>query len=356
LIKKNDFIDLAMGIKRIAKLANVSIGTVDRVIHKRSGVSKETAERVLKIIRDIGYVKNTTASRLKLASVKKIRIAILIPKDQNPNRWSYWELPKKGILQAVEELTELGVEAGFYTFSDSTSFQVQIKEIFKVNYDAIVTTPFFKKESNALLNLAESKKIPIVFLDTEIQLEGATHFIRQNSYNAGMVAGRLLHGLVGDEGRYFVVNIINDKGVHATGKQREDGFRAFFKTINKEVTIQTIDHPIHDEFAITKEMQAWFPKNTRKGIFVTNSRTHLIPPVLKKHNISKTYVVGFDLNEKNIEGLKNNEINFLINQKPKYQGYAAIKGLYTYLTTNDSSLLSIDIPVDIVVKENITDA
>ncbi len=342
-----------MGIKRIAKLANVSIGTVDRVLHKRSGVSKETEKRVLKIIKDIGYVKNTTASRLKLASVKKIKIAILIPKGENPWRWSYWELPKNGIIKAVEELSELGVEADFYNFLDSTSFTDQSKEIFKENYDAIVTVPFFKNESNDLLNLAKSKKIPVVFLDTEIALDGPANFIRQNSHNAGMVAGRLLHGLVGSEGQYFIVNIILDKGVHATGKQREDGFRAFFKTINQNVNIQTINHPVNVEFAITKEMEDWFNKNTLRGIFVTNSRTHLIPPILQKYNLSNTFVVGFDLNKKNIACLKNDEINFIINQKPKYQGYAAIKGLYNFLTTKDPSDLNLDIPIDIIVKENI---
>ena len=344
-----------MGIKRIAKLANVSIGTVDRVLHKRPGVSKETEKRVLNIIKETGYVKNTTASRLKLASVKKIKIAILIPKDENTRRWNYWKLPKYGIIKAVEELSELGVEADFYNFSDSTSFVAQSKEIFKENYNAIVTVPFFKNESNYLLGLAKSKKIPVVFLDTEIALDGPANFIRQNSYKAGMVAGRLLHGLVGNEGQYFIVNIINDKGVHANGKQREDGFRAFFKTINQRVNIQTINHPVNVDFAITKEMEDWLKKNTTKGIFVTNSRSHLIPPLLKKHDISKTFVVGFDLNEKNIACLKNDEINFIINQKPKYQGYAAIKGLFNFLTKQDASELNLDIPVEIIVKENVAD-
>ncbi|MGB5500567.1 MAG: substrate-binding domain-containing protein, partial [Maribacter sp.] len=327
----------------------------DRVLHKRSGVSKETEKRVLEIIKKTGYVKNTTASRLKLASVKKIKIAILIPKGENTRRWSYWELPKKGILKAVDELSELGVEAAFYNFSDSISFADQSEAIFEENYDAIVTVPFFVNESNDLLDLAKSKKIPVVFLDTEIALDGPSNFIRQNSYNAGMVAGRLLYGLVGNEGQYFIVNIINDKGVHANGKQREDGFRAFFKTIGQHVNIQTINHPINVDFAISKEMEDGLKKTTPKGIFVTNSRSHLIPPLLKKHNISKTFVVGFDLNDKNMDGLKNNEINFIINQKPKYQGYAAIKGVYNFLTTQDASSLNLDIPIDIIVKENIAD-
>ena len=86
-----------------------------------------------------------------------------MPKGEKKWRWSYWKLPKNGILKAVEELTELGVEAEFYSFLDSTSFANQSKKIFKENYDALVTVPFFKKESNDLLKLAKSKKIPVVF-------------------------------------------------------------------------------------------------------------------------------------------------------------------------------------------------
>lgn len=340
-----------MGIKQIAKLANVSIGTVDRVLHRRPGVSKETEKKVLKIIKETGYTKNTTASRLKLASVKKIKIAILLPRGKN--KWSYWQLPYKGIKTAIKELRELGVEANFYDFHDSSSFDVQSVRIFKENYDAIVTVPFFRNSSNTLLHLAEARKIPVVFLDTEIEVDSPAYFICQNSHNAGMVAGRLLHGLVGNDGQYFIVNLINDKGIHTNGKQREDGFRAFLKNINENVNIQTINHPVNAEFEITKEIEDWFKTDTPKGIFVTNSRAHLVPQILKKHNVGKTFIVGFDMNEKNIECLKNNEIDFIINQQPDYQGYAAIKGIFNFLTRNDASELNHDIQVEIIVKENI---
>ena len=46
-----------IGIRQLAKLANVSIGTIDRVLHKRTGVSKETEEKVLRIINETGYKK-----------------------------------------------------------------------------------------------------------------------------------------------------------------------------------------------------------------------------------------------------------------------------------------------------------
>ena len=340
-----------MGIKQIAKLANVSIGTIDRVLHKRGGVSKDTEEKILKIIKETGYQKNMMASRLKLASVKKIKFAVLIP--ETGDKYSYWKLPKKGISKAVDELKELGVKVDYFQFvGSSASFREASQQIFLKNYDAIVTVPFFEKECNELLKKAKSKNMPVVFLDTEIELNNPAYFIRQNSHVAGMVAGRLLHGLVGNTGKYFIVNILNDLGIQVNNKQREDGFRAFFESIGQEVDIRTISHPLNDTFKISKEMETWFKGNDPKGIFVTNSRAHLIPDILSTHEVSNTFLMGFDLNKKNLQYLKSNQIDFLINQQPSYQGYVAIKNLFNYLTKQDDSELYLDIPIEIIVKEH----
>ncbi len=340
-----------MGIKQIAKLANVSIGTIDRVLHKRGGVSKDTEEKILKIIKETGYQKNMMASRLKLASVKKIKFAVLIP--ETGDKYSYWKLPKKGISKAVDELKELGVEVDYFQFSGSSaSFKEASQQIFLKNYDAIVAVPFFEKECNELLKKAKSKNIPVVFLDTEIELNNPAYFIRQNSHVAGMVAGRLLHGLVGNTGKYFIVNILNDLGIQVNNKQREDGFRAFFESIGQEVDIRTISHPLNDTFEVSKEMETWFKGNDPKGIFVTNSRAHLIPEILATFQVSNTFLMGFDLNKKNLQYLKSNQIDFLINQQPRYQGYVAIKSLFNYLTMQDDSELYLDIPIEIIVKEH----
>jgi len=340
-----------MGIKDIAKLANVSIGTVDRVLNKRVGVSKETEKRILKIIKETGYVKNTTASRLKLASVKKIKIAVLVP--ESLNKWSYWKLPKKGIAKAVEELRELGVTAVYNEFSNSSSFIKKGEEILCKKYDALITVPYFEKECNRLLKHAGAKKIPVVFLDTEIKLNGMANFIRQDAHTAGLVAGRLLHGLVGNDGQYFLINLLNERGTQVNNKQREDGFREFFRSIKVNANIKIINHHLNDVFRVTREIKDWFDGDHLKGIFVTNSRAHLIPNILKQHEITNTHIIGFDLNKQNLLYLKRGEIDFLINQQPEYQGYAAIKSLFNYLTKEDESELNLNIPVEIIVKENL---
>ena len=167
-----------------------------------------------------------------------------------------------------------------------------------------------------------------------------------------MVAGRLLHGLIGNDGKYFVVNMLNDKGIHLNNQQRELGFKAFFESIGEEVDIRTINHPQNEAFEVTKELESWFLNDGKKGIFVTNSRSYLIPDILKQYDVNNAFILGFDLNKQNLEYLKDGEIHFLINQKPEYQGYVAIKSLFNFLTKEDASELNLDIPVEIVVKEN----
>ena len=44
-----------MGIREIARLANVSPGTVDRALHGRKGITDETRARILTIAESIGY-------------------------------------------------------------------------------------------------------------------------------------------------------------------------------------------------------------------------------------------------------------------------------------------------------------
>ncbi|NNF33246.1 MAG: LacI family DNA-binding transcriptional regulator [Saprospiraceae bacterium] len=344
----------SLGIKDIAKIANVSIGTVDRVLHNRDGVSPTTRKRILQIIEETGYTKNIMASRLKLAARKKIKIAILIPEIKS--ELSYWRLPQKGIEKAVTELKEQGISIQYFQFNflHPQSFNEQCGIILSENYDGIITVPLLEKESNELLAIAQKAGIPVVFLDTERSLDHEANFICQNSYKAGKVAGRLLHGLVGSKGKYFVVNILNEDGIQINNLQRENGFRSFFEENFKDqkIEIHTVNHPLKDDFEMTDELKDLFTSNTTKGIFVTNARSFLIPGILKENKITDTFIIGFDLNRKNLALLKKGQINFLINQKPEFQGYSAIKSLFKFLTKKDDSELNIDIPVEIIVKEN----
>ena len=73
-------------IKDIAKMADVSVGTVDRVIHGRSGVSESSRKRVEEILKQLDYQPNMYASAL--ASNKKYAFACLLPLHEKGEYWT----------------------------------------------------------------------------------------------------------------------------------------------------------------------------------------------------------------------------------------------------------------------------
>ena len=59
-------------IHEVAKAANVSISTVSRVMNQSDSVSEETRKKVLKEIRELGYLPNASAKKAARKSVKLI--------------------------------------------------------------------------------------------------------------------------------------------------------------------------------------------------------------------------------------------------------------------------------------------
>lgn len=51
-------------IKDVAEKANVSVATVSRIVNNKGGYSRETEERVLSVIKEIGYEINAVARSL----------------------------------------------------------------------------------------------------------------------------------------------------------------------------------------------------------------------------------------------------------------------------------------------------
>jgi LacI family transcriptional regulator len=69
-------------IRDIAKRAGVSINTVSRALNNKPDISEETKRKILKIARELGYVKNATASSLR--SKQTNIVGVIIADSANP--------------------------------------------------------------------------------------------------------------------------------------------------------------------------------------------------------------------------------------------------------------------------------
>jgi LacI family transcriptional regulator len=69
-------------LRDIAKLANVSEATVDRVLHGRPNVRRQTAERVLKAAGECGYLAEEQIAHL--IRPERLRLTVVLPGTANP--------------------------------------------------------------------------------------------------------------------------------------------------------------------------------------------------------------------------------------------------------------------------------
>ena len=99
-------------INEIEKRANVSVGTVDRVIHNRGRVSQKTAAKVKKIIKELDYKPNILARSLSLS--RTFQFGVFMP-DISPDN-HYWEAAIRGIEKAQEELKVHKVNISYYHY------------------------------------------------------------------------------------------------------------------------------------------------------------------------------------------------------------------------------------------------
>lgn len=338
------------GIKEIARRANVSIATVDRVIHKRTGVSIKTRDKINKIISDLDYQPNLLARRL--ASRKTIRIATLIPKIGGES--SFWEAPLLGLEQAESELRQMGIiiEKFFFDQEDSETFIKQSRLLLRQKPDGILIAPSFVNEAIEFTNLCKEQRIPFVYINSDIPEQKSLCYIGPDLYRSGYLAGNLISYLVTDEQEILIANVTKELEDRHHLVRKEEGLRAYFADHDRNNVIHTVEILQFDPQSIERSLSAQLKEHPNvRVIFVTNSRVASVANYLKQfsHDI---LLVGYDFLKENIEYLNEGVINFLICQKPVEQAYRGVMALYQHLVLSTTIEDIYLMPIDIITKEN----
>lgn len=340
------------GVKEIARRANVSIGTVDRVLHNRTGVSDTTKNKILAIMKDLDYQPNILARRL--ASKKVLRFASLIPAVSTET--DFWDAPNKGIEMAEAEIKQFGIviDKYFYDQNDKQSFVKQTKNILKTEVDGVLVAPIFIEESLAFSKLCNLKKIPQVFINSDIPNESRLSYIGPDLFQSGHLSAHMVNYLVKEGDKILIVNISKEIDSYHHLSRKEEGFRAYFKAHEKQVRIVKTDITQDTDYlSVAKRLTEVLKEHTDiKAIFVTNSRVFSVAQFLEKTNQQHIYLVGYDFLPQSIEHLKNGVIDFLICQKPQEQGYKGIMALYQNAVLNGEIEATYYMPIDIITKEN----
>ena len=337
------------GIKEIAEMAGVSIGTVDRVLHKRPGVSTKTRSLILKLIEQSDYVPNQVAR--SLATGRKYRIISLLPGASSPE--AYWSMPPEGIKLAQEELSAYGVRFENYIFKidDPDDFDRVAAKALDSNPDGILLAPVHSGRSIKFIEKCAVKNIKVVLIDSNTGTESCATCIGQDPYRSGQVAARLMIQSLKPGSKILIVNTVWGKEHSSHVKHREQGFRSWINESppGKSYMLKSINIPDN----VSSDSVVDLPPDYN-AIFATSNPSRLTR-IIEPETLRKCFFVSYDLTGPNIELLEKNIINILIGQRPEYQGYTGINTLFNLLVNKEEKIINHFIPIDIIIKENYKD-
>jgi len=339
-------------IKDIAKLAGVSAGTVDRVMHNRGEVSEASRLKVQKILDEIDYQPNMFA--IGLAAKKKYTILCVIPfyiKDD------YWYSVSQGIEKAASELNpfNVSIEFVYYNHSDVDSYRNVRIQLFNKTPDAVLIAPNFQHETLSFTSALYEAEIPFAFIDVNVEGGNALTYIGQDSYQSGYIAAKLLTREY-KQGKELALFLSNYKDNHSEFQmqRRLDGFMQYLN----EHFLQLKVHEVildRDNYDASKYILADFFKNhpaTELGV-VFNSRIYQVGDYLKETGRKMEGLIGYDLLPQNVSLLTEGIITYLIGQRPGLQGYFAVKALADKVVFKKDIASVKYMPIDILIRENI---
>lgn len=340
-------------IKDIAERAGVSVGTVDRVLHKRSNVSANALKKVEDVLKELDYRPNMYASAL--AYNRNYRFCCLIPKHASE---AYWEEIERGVRKAEEVRRDFHVEVEtmYYSRLHSDSFVKTYTDCLAGNPDGVILVPSTLELTRGFTDRLHSRKIPFILLDSYMSDLHPLSFYGQDSLQSGRFAARMLMLIARNEEAVMLMKQTKD-GKMASKQQenREVGFRHYMKEHFPGVRIIEVNLPLDEERkSYDGILEQFFTEHPEIHHCVAlNSKAHIVGTFLLKTNRRDIQIMGYDVVHKNADCLRKGSISFLISQHAYQQGYYSVETLFRAIVLKKEVQAVNYMPIELLTRENI---
>lgn len=342
---------MAVTIKKIAELAGVSAGTVDRALNNRGRVNSDVARRIREIAASLNYEPNRTARSLHIAS-KNLKIAVILHTEVN----LFFRTVLDGVKRASEEVGHSGVTVDILPGHNfDAAYQLElIDRAVDQGYSAIVIVPIVDDIIRRKLNELAERKFPVFLLTNTIDDASFCEYIGCNYYEAGNLAAGLAN----------IISRESDKKVvffsptfHMLGHIRR--YRGFVENSElKERGIETdlVELDTHDEISSYKRALDYFRSNC-VDIVIANStglKGGILQALQESGHQKSTRIIIYDYSEEIRPLMEKRTITACIDQSPATQGYNVIMSAFNSLLLNSYPKNRTSfVPLNILLKESI---
>lgn len=334
------------GIKEIAHALGVSIGTVDRALHGRSGISPKTRERVLKMAQTLGYRPNVAARYLRLN--RKIRISVQLPQEIA----AFFDALRTGIREAASPFHST-VELQFRTYPHLGEGDIAVfEEALREQVDGIIVAPGNPRLLRPSLRKAAASGIPVVCVATDAPGAERLTSISTDPYTSGAMTAEMLTRCVKKSGAVLVVTGGLNTVDH-TEKLR--GFAAWLSEMRSPLTILPVIEA-HDDptEAGSKTREALQRHRDLCAVYVTTANSLPVLEAMEESGrLPQITAITTDLFPALVPYIRRGAILGTVYQRPQTQGRMALLSIYRFLMEGVSPLPRQPLPPHIILQSNL---
>jgi LacI family transcriptional regulator len=335
------------GIKQIADALGISIGTVDRALHERPGVSAKTRERVLRMARKLNYTPNVAARNLKLN--RHLRIGVFLPQQIA----SFFDPLREGI-QAAQSAAAMNVEVVFHQYPRLGRGDAEALEAHDWRqFDGMIIAPGNPARLATICQQARDKNKPVVFVATDAPGVHRLASVSVEATISGGIAAELLGQLIRLPGQ--VVVITGDLNIQDHADKLR-GFAASLATLSPHLSmlpaIQSHESP-KEAHAATLRLLKEHP--SLRGIYInTANSAGVIGALAESQQPGNIKVIATDFFPAMAGWIDSGQVFATLHQRPFTQGRMAFESLSRYLALGTVPARSASLMPHLVLRSNLS--
>ncbi len=339
-------------INDIARVAEVSLATVDRVLNARPGVREKTVRKVNKAIADLGYVRDTAAANL--ARGRFYNFVFILPANRNEFLVSLQTQIEQLGASLKHERTRLSVigVAGF----DPVALTAAIATLDSANVDGVaIFAPETPSVRDCIAHL-KSNKVTVVSMVADIPSSERDHYIGVDNVAAGRTAAQLLGRFLGArEGKILV---LTGSMLARDHLERRLGFDEVMARDFPHLDVLASVEGRDDPGLIARLMPATLRDHANViGIYSSAAGNEGLLQFFRTHNLTaRPLVVAHELTPLSRAALSEGVFDAVISQDPGHLVRSAVRVMRAKSDAMPINNAQERIRIDVYLKENMPPA
>jgi len=336
------------GIKDIARALKVSIGTVDRALHRRVGVSEKTRSRVLQMADQLGYKPNLAAQALKLN--RRLSIGVVLPKHIS----HFFDPLRAGIRAAAAAMVGLQINLEFHEYPRLGVGDVEaIESKLQQHYDGIIFLPGDSRKFDPLIRKLSRSGTAMMCVGSDAPNTERVGSVAAHAYVSGAIAAELLsHKLT----RKANVAIFTGELFTLDHAEKLRGFAATLAFQSPHLTLlPALESHERPRDAYRQAITLMQGKNRPEGLYLSTANSMPVLKVLDELKLlGTTQIVTTDLFQELVPLIEFGKVLATMYQRPYTQGKIAFENLVAYLMKEDKPQPVVRLAPHVIFRSNLS--